>query len=101
VITSLYQRIWGLILGFLYRWPWDGDEEVVRRLARIPYLDRTRWRDSIQKFARSIKPLLMEEQKEQEGSHGKGESNPMGDHDFDHYSLDEIDQGLRIMLNRL
>jgi len=37
----------------------------------------------------------MEEQKEQEGSHGKGESNPMGDHDFDHYSLDEIDQGLR------
>ncbi|HSB05928.1 MAG TPA: hypothetical protein VLK23_12110 [Thermodesulfobacteriota bacterium] len=96
VITSLYQRIWGIDLGLPLRvGRGDADEEVVRRLARIPYLDRARWRDSIQKFARSIKPFLMEEQKEQEGSHGKGESNPMGEHNFDHYSLDEIDQGLR------
>ncbi len=72
--------------------------KIVRRLARIPYLDRSKWLDSVQKFARSIKPLLVEEQKEQEGQEGQGgtgESNPTGDHDLDHYSLEEIDQGLR------
>ena len=36
-----------------------------------------------------------EEQKGQEGQGGKGQSNPTGDHDFDHYSIEEIDQGLR------
>ncbi len=96
VIASLYQRIWGMDLGVTVpSGRRDGHEEMVRRLARIPYLDRSRWRDSIQKFARSIKPLLMEEQREQDTQSGKGEPNPMGDHDFSHYSLDEIDQGLR------
>jgi hypothetical protein len=40
----------------------------------------------------------MEEQEEQEGQEGqggKGQSNPTGDHGLDHYSLEEIDQGLR------
>jgi hypothetical protein len=31
-----------------------------------------------EKFARSLKPLLLEEQKEQEAMGGKGESNPQG-----------------------
>ena len=96
VIASLYQKIWGIDLGIPVASRGSGrQEETVRRLARIPYLDRPRWRDSIQKFARSIKPLLMEEQREQEAQDGKGQPNPMGDHDFNHYSLDEIDQGLR------
>ncbi|OGP86805.1 MAG: hypothetical protein A2156_12940 [Deltaproteobacteria bacterium RBG_16_48_10] len=96
VIASLYQRIWGIDLGISNpSGRRDGREEVVRRLARIPYLDRSRWRNSIQKFARSIKPLLVEEQRDEDMQGGKGESNPMGDHDFNHYALDEIDQGLR------
>ncbi len=95
VIASLYQKIWGIDLGASLSSGEGGHGEVVRRLARIPYLDRSRWFDSIKRFARSIKPLLLEDQKEQESQAGKGGSNPMGDHDFDHYSLEEIDQGLR------
>ena len=98
VITSLYQKIWGVDLGLPGSSSRGEHEEVVRRLARIPYLDRSKWLDNVQKFARSIKPLLIEEQKEQggrEGQGGTGESNPTGNHDFDHYSLEEIDQGLR------
>ena len=93
VIASLYQRIWGIDLGISTSK--KGDDEVVRRLARIPYLDRSRWPESIRKFARSLKPLLILEQKEQESRGGKGESNPQGEHDLDHYSYEEIDQGLR------
>ena len=93
VIASLYQRIWGIDLGISPSK--KGDDEVVRRLARIPYLDRSRWPESIRKFARSLKPLLILEQKEQESRGGKGESNPQGEHDLDHYSYEEIDQGLR------
>ena len=93
VIASLYQRIWGIDLGISTSK--KGDDEVVRRLARIPYLDRSRWPESIRKFARSLKPLLISEQKEQESRGGKGESNPQGEHDLDHYSYEEIDQGLR------
>jgi len=96
VIASLCQRIWGLDLGISpARSSKKGDEEIVRRLARIPYLDRSRWMESIQKFARSLKPILIEEQKEQEGKGEKGETNPQGDHDLTNYSCDEIDQGLR------
>jgi hypothetical protein len=96
VIASLYQRIWGIDLGITpSKISGKRHEEVVRRLARIPYLDRSRWPESIQKFARSLKPFLFEEQKEQENKGGKGSSNPQGDHDLTHYSHEEIDQGLR------
>jgi hypothetical protein len=96
VITSLYQKIWGIDLGISRsRTTGERDEEIVRRLARIPYLDRSRWPESIQKFARSLKLLLIGEQKEQENKGGKGESNPQGEHDLNNYSLEEIDQGLR------
>jgi hypothetical protein len=96
VIASLYQNIWGIDLGI----PPSkmGTKEyagVVRRLARIPYLDRSRWRESVQKFARSIKPLLIEEEKQKGAEGGKGERNPQGEHDLGHYSYEEIDQGLR------
>ncbi len=96
VIASLYEKIWGIDLGISgSRAARKGREEIVRRLARIPYLDRSRWKESIKKFARSLKPLLLEEQKEQEATGGKGDSNPQGDHDLNSYSYEEIDQGLR------
>jgi hypothetical protein len=96
VIASLYEKIWGIDLGVLNsKTGKKGHEEIVRRLARIPYLDRSRWPESMKKFARSLKPLLLEEQKEQEAMGGKGDSNPQGDHDLDSYSYEEIDQGLR------
>jgi hypothetical protein len=96
VIASLYQKIWGIDLGIpSSKMNAKGHADIVRRLARIPYLDRSRWGESIQKFARSLKPLLVEEQKEQGAKGGKGERNPQGEHDLNHYSNEEIDQGLR------
>ena len=101
VIASLYQKIWGIDLGITpSRISGKRHEEVLRRLARIPYLDRSRWPESIQKFARSLKPFLFEEQKEEENKGGKGNSNPQGDHDLTHYSYEEIDQGLRDYVKR-
>ena len=96
VIASLYQKIWGIDMGIpLPRTVGKRHDEIVRRLSRIPYLDRSRWAESIQKFARSLKPLFFEEQEEEANSGGKGNSNPQGDHDLTHYSYEEIDQGLR------
>ena len=96
VIAFLYQKIWGIDLGISpSKMSGKGHGDIVRRLARIPYLDRSRWGESIKKFARSLKPLLLEEQKEKEAKGGKGEQNPQGEHDLNHYSNEEIDQGLR------
>jgi hypothetical protein len=96
VIAFLYQKIWGVDLGISSsKMSVKGHGDVVRRLARIPYLDRSRWGESIKKFARSLKPLLVEEQKEQGPKGGKGDVNPQGEHDLNHYSNEEIDQGLR------
>lgn len=96
VLASLCEKIWGVDLGIIEsKTGRKGHEEIVRRLARIPYLDRSRWPESVKKFARSLKPLLLEEQKEQEAMGGKGDSNPQGDHDLASYSYEEIDQGLR------
>jgi hypothetical protein len=96
VIASLYQRIWGVDLGITPSKKSErGNEDVVRRLARIPYLERSKWSESIRKFARSMKPLLILEQKEKEARDGKGEPNPQGEHDLNHYSYEEIDEGLR------
>jgi hypothetical protein len=96
VIASLYQKIWGMDLGITpSKMGVKGHADIVRRLARIPYLDRSRWGESMQKFARTLKPLLIEEQKEQGAQGGKGERDPQGEHDLNHYSSEEIDQGLR------
>jgi hypothetical protein len=96
VIANLYQKIWGIDLGIS---PSSINvkehADIVRRLARIPYLDRSRWGESVQKFARSLKPLLVQEQKQRGVQEGNREHNPQGDHDLSHYSNDEIDQGLR------
>ncbi|MGO8989050.1 MAG: hypothetical protein ACLQGU_19860 [bacterium] len=96
VIGSLYQKIWGIDLGIsASKKSVKGHADIVRRLARIPYLDRSRWGESIRKFARSLKPLLVEEQKQQGGKESRGEHNPQGEHDLNRYSNEEIDQGLR------
>ncbi len=96
IIASLYEKIWGMDLGVSSsKASVKGYADIVRRLARIPYLDRSRWGESIQKFARSVKPLLVEEEKQRGASGGKGEPNPQGEHDLNHYSNEEIDQGLR------
>jgi len=96
VIAFLYQKIWGVDLGISpSKMSVKGHGDVIRRLARIPYLDRSRWGESIKKFARSLKPLLVVEQKEQGPQGGKGDRNPQGEHDLNHYSNEEIDQGLR------
>jgi hypothetical protein len=96
VIASLYQKIWGIDLGIsASKKSVKGHADIVRRLARIPYLDRSRWGESIRKFARSLKPLLVEEQKQQGGKEGRGEHNPQGEHDLNRYSNEEINQGLR------
>jgi len=96
VIANLYQKIWGIDLGIPpSKMNVKEHADIVRRLARIPYLDRSRWGESIKKFARSLKPLLVQEQKQQGAQGGHGEHNPQGDHDLNHYSNEEIDQGLR------
>jgi len=96
VIASLYQKIWGIDLGISpSKKSVKGHADIVRRLARIPYLDRSRWAESIRKFARSLKPLLVEDQKQQGGKREKGERNPQGEDDLNRYSNEEIDQGLR------
>lgn len=96
VIASLYQKIWGIDLGISNsKTIKKGHDQVVRRLARIPYLDRSRWAESVKKFARSLKPFLIEEQQEQESKGEEGGTHPQGEHDLSHYSLEEIDQGLR------
>ena len=95
-IASLYQKIWGMDLGVTAGGKNSkSSDEVVRRLSRIPYLDRRRWSESIQRFSRSIKPLLLEKEEESKGEKGEGENSPLGEHDLSGYSFEEIDEGLR------
>jgi hypothetical protein len=88
VLSALYEKIWGEDLGA------GGHEELVNRLSRIPYLERKRWRESIKKFTEVIQCLLEEEVNNDQQSPQK-QSNPMGEHSLENYSLEEIDRGLR------
>jgi len=89
VMCSLYERIWGIDLGA------QADSKIVRRLARIPYLDRRRWADSVHKFTRVIKQLLEEEEQQKSQDKGEQKDNMMGNHDLSSFSQEEVDQGLR------
>jgi hypothetical protein len=83
-ICALYQKIWGLDLGI------EEFDALASRLARIPYLDSSRWPDSIRRFASLIGKLL-----EEEDSDGRGEgAGSMGNHDLRQYPPHEIDKGL-------
>ncbi len=85
VIHALFQRIWGVDLGV------KGHESISRKLSRLPYLDRSRWRESIKRFARVIQTLLETEK----GAGGLAEPGPMGSHKLEQYSSQEIEQGLK------
>ncbi len=84
VICSLYQKIWGVDLGC------QADDETVNRLATIPYLDRRRWIGSLTRFIRGIRPLL-----EDTDDMSVEEPTPMGNHGFQQYGPEEIEQALR------
>ncbi len=87
-IHGLYQRIWGVDLGVA-----GHDEGISRKLARLPYLDRSRWRETIRRFVQVIEPLL----KREEGSSERRTPNPMGKHDARGYSAQEIAEGVKAL----
>lgn len=83
-VTALYSHIWGMQLHG------SADPHLVRRLARIPYLDRPQWTQSVRRFARLLQPLLEEE------SRGRRQRPPpLGHHSLTSYSRDEVAQGLQ------
>jgi len=84
-IHSLLQRIWGVDLGV------DGFEDLSRKLSRLPYLDRAKWRDTVRRFARAIQPLL-EQEKQQRGINTPSST---GSHSLDQYSYKELEKGLQ------
>ncbi len=84
-VCALYQKIWGLDLGK------DKFEKIVDRLACIPYLDRSRWPDSIRRFAAVVQEIIAEEETEGKIEH----PNRMGHHGLDRYTPQEIEQGLK------
>jgi len=84
-IHSLYQRIWGVDLGV------EGYEDLARTLSRLPYLDRSRWKESVRRFAKAVKSIL--EMEERFGVSDK--ENPMGSHNVQQYSPQEIDKSLK------
>lgn len=88
VLTALYQVIWGIDLGA------EVDEEKIRRLSRIPYLEKRLWRESVKKFAKTLEEILREEM-ETEQRQSQKMPNPLGEHSLDNYTLEEIDRGLR------
>jgi hypothetical protein len=84
-IYALCQKIWGVDMGIV------GYEETTRKLSRLPYLERSRWKDSIRRFAKVIKPLL-ETKNSQDDTE---QMSPMGSHSLQQYTEDEIEQGLK------
>jgi len=82
-LTALYSHIWGMDLQG------SGDPALVRRLARIPYLERQQWVPSLRRFARLLQPLLEEE--------GRQRQTPpaLGRHSLASYSSEEVLQGLQ------
>jgi len=84
-VHAIYQKIWGVDLGV------NGYEELSRKLSRLPYLDRGSWMKNIRRFARTIHFLLEEE----EQSGGIDQPNPMGSHNLQQYSAQEIEKGLQ------
>ena len=85
VMAALYSRIWGIDLDSA------APEGLIRRLSRISYLDRTQWEKSLHRFCRLIRPILEEEQQQEEGM----SSAPLGQHGLGGHSQNEVEQGLR------
>lgn len=88
VIRALYQRIWGESLGA------EGDADVrqaVSRLERIPYLDRSKWLESVRSFASVMTPYVVSEMSDGDGD---GDGGMLGPHGASQYSREEIEKGL-------
>ena len=83
-LTALYARIWGVDLHG------SGDPAMVRRLARIPYLERQHWPQSLRRFARLLQPLL-----EEEGRQPRRRPPELGYHGLEGYSAEDVLQGLQ------
>lgn len=85
IIAALYTQIWGIdVQG-------SADPILVRRLARIPYLDRRRWTHSLRRFVQLLQPVLEEETRQHRSA-----SPTFGHHGLEGYSADELIQGLRV-----
>jgi hypothetical protein len=88
VIRALYQRIWGEPLGA------EGDadtDQAVSRLERIPYLDRSKWLESVRSFASVMQPYVIGEMSS-DGDDSDG--GMLGPHGPGQYSQEEIEKGL-------
>jgi len=83
-LTALYTQIWGMQLHG------SGDPALVRRLARIPYLDRQQWPHSLRRFVQLVRPLL-----EEEGRGRQPEPPALGHHSLESYSPAEVTLGLQ------
>ena len=83
-LTALYTQIWGMQLHG------SADPALVRRLARIPYLDRQQWPHSLRRFVQLVRPLL-----EEEGRGRQPEPPALGHHSLESYSQAEVTLGLQ------
>ena len=83
-LTALYTQIWGVELHG------SADPALIRRLARIPYLDRQQWTHSLRRFVRLMRPLL-----EEEGKGRRPEPPALGHHSVESYSQAEVTLGLQ------
>ncbi len=83
-LTALYSQIWGMQLHG------SGDPALVRRLARIPYLDRQQWPQSLDRFVHLLRPLL-----EAEGRGQHPQPPALGSHSLESYSAAEVTLGLQ------
>ncbi len=86
LMRSLYERLWGVDLGVERD---EARDTAVTRLSRIPYLERSKWKESVRTFANVVTPFLREES--EEGT--DGQSGMLGDHDAQH-SAEEIEKAL-------
>jgi hypothetical protein len=82
-LTALYTQIWGMQLHG------SGDPALVRRLARIPYLDRQQWPQSLRRFVQLLRPLLEAE------ARGRPQAPALGHHSLESYSQAEAALGLQ------
>jgi hypothetical protein len=83
-MAALYTRIWGIdVQG-------SADPVLIRRLARIPYLDRQQWTQSLSRFVQLLQPVL-----EEEGRSRQPAPPTLGHHGLESYSPEELAQGLQ------
>jgi hypothetical protein len=83
-LAALYTQIWGIELEG------SADPALIRRLARIPYLDRQQWAQSLRRFVQLLRPLF-----EAEGHQRQPDPPPLGHHGLESYSHEELVQGLQ------